>query len=97
LSHSTFSSHEYTLSNGKFAVSVEPGNDVLARRFKDVEAARERGEPTVPSLLGLEKQTNPFLRVDVSEEIRRSVGATPDDDAEVVFGKVRQAKDRFRG
>lgn len=85
------------MSNGKFALSVEPANDALSRRFKEVEATRERGEPTVPSLLGLEKLTNPFLRVDVSDEIRRIVGATPDDSDEVVFGKVRQAKDRFRG
>jgi hydroxyacylglutathione hydrolase len=91
------SAHEYTLSNGKFALSVEPSNEELARRFREVEAARGRGEPTVPTLLGLEKRTNPFLRVDVSEEIRRNVGAGDGDADDEVFGKVRRAKDNFRG
>jgi hydroxyacylglutathione hydrolase len=94
---SRYSAHEYTLSNGRFALSVEPSNEELARRFKEVEAARARGEPTIPTVLGLEKRTNPFLRVDVSEEIRRNVGGADGDAAEVVFRNLRRAKDKFRG
>lgn len=57
-----FCAHEYTLSNLRFAQAVEPGNTALAQRV-DVEAAkRARNEPTVPSTIGLEKATNPFLR-----------------------------------
>lgn len=92
-----YCAHEYTQSNAKFAMSVESGNSKLVTRVNDINAQRERGEATVPSLLGLEKETNPFLRVDVSEEIRNNVGATNNDSDDVVFGKVRKAKDTFRG
>lgn len=64
-------------------------------RVKRVEDLRKRGHPTVPSLLGDEKKTNPFLRCDKSAEIRMNVGATVDDSDAVVFGKVRRAKDLF--
>jgi hydroxyacylglutathione hydrolase len=89
------SAHEYTLSNAKFAASIEPGNEELLARVTAVQEARRQGFPTVPSLLGLEKRTNPFLRCDVSEEIRAQVGATATDSDADVFGKVRRAKDRF--
>lgn len=89
------SAHEYTLSNARFAVSVEPGNAELVARLADVQEARSRGEPTVPSLMGLEKRTNPFLRCDISAEIRKNVGASEGDSDAVVFGKVRMAKDNF--
>mmetsp|Transcript_15859 Transcript_15859/g.45553 ORF Transcript_15859/g.45553 Transcript_15859/m.45553 type:complete len:116 (-) Transcript_15859:234-581(-) len=91
------SAHEYTESNAKFAKSVEPGNAELITRIDDVMAKRSRGEPTVPSKMGDEKKTNPFLRVDISEEIRSNVGATSGEPDDVVFAKVRKAKDNFRG
>lgn len=90
-----FSAHEYTLSNAKFAMNVEPGNPDLQKRFEEVQAARDRGEPTVPSWMGDEKKTNPFLRCDISEEIRKNVGVAQGDSDAVVFGKVRKAKDKF--
>jgi hydroxyacylglutathione hydrolase len=89
------SAHEYTVSNAKFAVSVEPGNAELVARVAEVNEARSRGEPTVPSLMGVEKRTNPFLRCDISEEIRKNVGVAEGDSDAVVFGKVRKAKDNF--
>ncbi len=92
-----YCAHEYTQSNAEFAMSVESGNPTLVSRVEEITMKRERGEPTVPSLLGLEKETNPFLRVDVSEEIRKNVGAKSGDSDDVVFGKVRSAKDNFRG
>jgi hydroxyacylglutathione hydrolase len=48
-------------------------------------------------MMGVEKSTNPFLRIDISEEIRRNVGATANDSDVDVFAKVRRAKDTFRG
>lgn len=64
-------------------------------RVAEVTEKRQRGQPTVPSLLGVEKRTNPFLRCDMSAEIRTNVGANPTDSDAVVFGKVRRAKDNF--
>jgi len=58
---------------------------------------RARDEPTVPSLLGLEKRTNPFLRCDLSDEIRANVGVKAGDSDSDAFAKVRRAKDNFRG
>jgi hydroxyacylglutathione hydrolase len=62
---------------------------------KEVNEARRFGKPTVPSLLGIEKRTNPFLRCDISAEIRKNVGASPSDSDAYVFGKIRKAKDNF--
>eukprot|EP00542_Grammatophora_oceanica_P018839 CAMPEP_0194046680 /NCGR_PEP_ID=MMETSP0009_2-20130614/22238_1 /TAXON_ID=210454 /ORGANISM="Grammatophora oceanica, Strain CCMP 410" /LENGTH=259 /DNA_ID=CAMNT_0038692075 /DNA_START=213 /DNA_END=992 /DNA_ORIENTATION=+ len=94
---SVFCAHEYTESNAKFAMSVEPGNADLVSRYEEIKEKRSRGEPTVPSLLGLEKKTNPFLRCDISDEIRKNVGVTASDSEETAFGKTRKAKDTFRG
>jgi hydroxyacylglutathione hydrolase len=57
-----YCAHEYTASNAKFAISVEPSNVDLVERVKQIQSLRANGEPTVPSLLGVEKKTNPFLR-----------------------------------
>mmetsp|Transcript_34983 Transcript_34983/g.73799 ORF Transcript_34983/g.73799 Transcript_34983/m.73799 type:complete len:118 (+) Transcript_34983:838-1191(+) len=92
-----YCAHEYTESNARFAMSVEPGNPELVRRTEEIMAKRARGEPTVPSLMGEEKATNPFLRGDVSEEIRKSVGASDQEDGASIFYKIRLGKDSFRG
>jgi hydroxyacylglutathione hydrolase len=57
-----YCAHEYTLSNGRYAAHAEPDNAATAARLKAVEAARERGEATVPTTIGAERATNPFLR-----------------------------------
>lgn len=85
--------HEYTQSNGRFALTLEPGNAALAARMKEVDAARAKGSPTIPSTIGLEKKTNPFLRPD-SAEIRHSLGLIHADDVDV-FGEMRKRKDNF--
>jgi hydroxyacylglutathione hydrolase len=85
--------HEYTLNNGRFALSVEPGNIDLQARMTDVEAARAQGAPTIPSTIGLEKRTNPFLRPG-SKEIRHTLGMEDASDVEV-FGELRRRKDSF--
>ena len=85
--------HEYTLNNARFALTLEPGNPELRARIKTVEALRAKGEPTVPSSIGLEKRTNPFLRTG-SDEIRAALKmATADDVA--VFAEIRRRKDAF--
>ena len=78
-------------------MSVEPGNTELVDRAQEITSCRERGLPTVPSNLGLEKRTNPFLRCDISAEIRSNVGVASGDSDHDAFAKVRQAKDNFRG
>jgi hydroxyacylglutathione hydrolase len=57
-----YCAHEYTLANGRFAVTVEPDNRALAERMAEVETLRARGEPTVPTTIALELATNPFMR-----------------------------------
>jgi len=85
--------HEYTQSNGRFALTLEPGNAALAARMDQVNAARAKAEATVPSTMGLEKQTNPFLRPD-SGEIRKSLGMEKAGTV-AVFGEIRNRKDNF--
>ena len=92
-----YSAHEYTESNARFAMSVEPGNSDLVKRNDEIRGKRARGEPTVPSLMGEEKMTNPFLRGDLSSEIRKNVGAGEDEDGAIIFHKIRLGKDNFRG
>ena len=73
--------HEYTQSNGRYALVAEPDNAAIAARMIAVDAARERGEPTVPTSIGLERATNPFLRASSAEQL----------------GDYRRAKDGFSG
>jgi hydroxyacylglutathione hydrolase len=86
--------HEYTVSNLRFAASMEPGSLAVKEKLARAQATRERGEPTVPSTIGEELATNPFLRV-TSPELRGHA-ATLDAGAVEVFAAVRAAKDGFR-
>lgn len=88
-----YSGHEYTQSNARFAVTVDPDNPDLAKRCADIDAARERGIPTVPSSLALELQTNPFLRPS-DPMIRKALNMMNATDAEV-FTEIRKRKDNF--
>lgn len=83
--------HEYTLGNGRFASTLEPGNRELKERMVSVEAARARGEPTLPTTLALEKATSPFLRAK-DPELRAVLGLQNAADWEV-FAEVRKRKD----
>lgn len=87
------SGHEYTMANAKFALSIDPDNPRLISRSKAVEQARSKGEPTVPSVLREELETNPFLRVaDPGLQAKIGMeGAEPSD----VFAEIRARKDRF--
>lgn len=89
--------HEYTLSNQRFALAVEPGNSELLWRSRTDAARRERGEPTLPSTLALERATNPFLRwaEPAVRAAARGQGAANDEPVEV-FAALRRWKDGFR-
>ena len=88
-----YCAHEYTQANGRFALTVEPGNAELVRRMEAVDEARRRGLPTVPSTLAEERATNPFLRPESAELQERLglVGAAP----VAVFAETRARKDAF--
>ncbi|MEK6542754.1 MAG: hydroxyacylglutathione hydrolase [Pseudomonadota bacterium] len=64
-----YCAHEYTQSNGRYALTAEPDNAALSERMVDVDACRARGEPTVPTTIGLERATNPFMRAASIEEL----------------------------
>ncbi|PWC39390.1 hydroxyacylglutathione hydrolase [Azospirillum sp. TSO35-2] len=87
--------HEYTLSNARFAVTVDPGNGALQERVEEVVALRERGQPTIPSTIGVERRTNPFLRAD-DPGVQAAVGLEGAPPVEV-FAELRRRKDHFRG
>jgi len=85
--------HEYTLSNARFAKTVDPDNAALLARVAEIEALRAAGGFTAPTTIGLEKATNPFLRAG-DPAIRRHLGMETASDAEV-FAEIRGRKDRF--
>jgi hydroxyacylglutathione hydrolase len=85
--------HEYTEANGRFALTVEPANRDLQMRMDDVRLKRAQGAPTIPTTMGLEKKTNPFLRAQ-SAEIRRTLGLEDGSNVDV-FAETRRRKDKF--
>ena len=76
-----YCAHEYTQSNGRYALVAEPENAALISRMADVNRMRANGEPTIPTTIGLEKATNPFMRAGTAEQLAAR----------------RKAKDDFRG
>lgn len=83
--------HEYTLKNLQFALSVDAANADLQARFAEVQSVRARSEATIPSMLGVEKRTNPFLRWERPE----LQTATNSSDPVQTFARLRGMKDRF--
>jgi hydroxyacylglutathione hydrolase len=88
-----YCAHEYTASNARFALTIEPTNPDLIRRVEEVERLRSVGTPTVPSSIGVERATNPFLRADV-EDLKASAGLAG-LDAVATFAEIRRRKDVF--
>lgn len=86
--------HEYTLSNSKFALSIEPNNEALQSYAAHVAHLRNKGLPTIPTALKLEKLCNPFLRTS-STEIRQSLGIPATANDAEALGVIRRAKDSF--
>jgi hydroxyacylglutathione hydrolase len=90
--------HEYTEKNLRFAAELEPGNRPLADKLAHVRALRREDRPTVPSTIGEEKATNPFLRMDSPElaaSVHARVAGVPAGDPVALFAAVRALKDRF--
>jgi hydroxyacylglutathione hydrolase len=85
--------HEYTLSNARFALTVDPGNVALRTRALDVENRRAQGLVTLPTTIGAEKATNPFLRA-ADPGMQAAVGMAGADPA-AVFAELRERKNRF--
>jgi len=88
-----YSGHEYTAANARFAITVDPDNPDLRTRITDIDAARAKDLPTVPSLLSLELATNPFLRGHTTG-VQTAVNMQDLDPASV-FAKLRALKDAF--
>ncbi len=85
--------HEYTESNCRFALTIEPENEALKARAIEIAQLRAEGKPTVPSTIGLERETNPFLRADVPS-VQTAIGMAG-ADAVAVFAEIRRRKDVF--
>jgi hydroxyacylglutathione hydrolase len=88
-----YCSHEYTLANARFAVTIDPDNTALAERQAAFETLRENNLPTVPTRIDLEKATNPFLRAS-DPAIRAHLAMSDASDADV-FAEIRRRKDNF--
>lgn len=88
-----YCAHEYTQSNARFAVTVDPDNAQLRGRVQAIAEARARGEATVPTTLALEKATNPFLRP-MAAGLRATLNMADADDV-AVFAETRKRKDNF--
>ncbi len=88
-----YCAHEYTQSNARFAVAVDVANEVLAERVRQIDRLRSEGKPTVPTTLGEERATNPFLR---APQLKAALGMSTALDWEA-FAEMRRRKDEFRG
>src|SRR5262249_33076717 len=84
--------HEYTQANARFALTIEPGNAALVKRAREVDGLRAAGKATLPTTIGLELETNPFLRPHVPEiQERLDMVGRPEWE---IFGEIRERKNR---
>ncbi|WOL18747.1 hydroxyacylglutathione hydrolase 2, mitochondrial isoform X2 [Canna indica] len=86
--------HEYTMSNSKFALNIEPNNEALREYAAHVAQLRSKKLPTIPTTLKREKQCNPFLRTS-SPEIRQKLNIPLAASEAQALGIIRRAKDNF--
>lgn len=84
--------HEYTQANARFALTVDPDNDLLRRRSQEIDALREAGKPTLPTTIAVEMATNPFLRAG-DPSVQKALGM-PGADPTAVFVEMRERKNR---
>jgi len=89
-----FCGHEYTAAKARFAISIDPDNQALRRREREIAELRAQNRPTIPSTMGEERAANPFLRAD-DPALAAAVGL-PDAPPAEVFGEIRRRKDNFR-
>ncbi len=94
-----YCAHEYTVSNLRFALAAEPGNPAVAARLAHEEHRRSRGEATVPSTIGVERQTNPFLRNAETGVLHtlQAEGRLSGNDPVAAFAALREWKNSYRG
>jgi hydroxyacylglutathione hydrolase len=90
-----YCAHEYTQANARFARSIDPDNAALKNRAASIDRLRAKNTPTVPSTLGEERATNPFLRAD-DPDFQAALGLGSDDPV-AVFAETRSRKDHFKG
>ena len=88
-----YSGHEYTTSNAKFALTIDPANTQLILRIQEIETARSENRPTAQVPLSLELATNPFLRAS-DPELKKAMGMEHASDVDM-FTEIRARKDRF--
>jgi hydroxyacylglutathione hydrolase len=88
-----YCAHEYTQGNARFALTVDPTNRAAADRADEIGRLRAKNKPTIPSTIGLENKTNPFLRAD-DPRVAEGVGLAGADPV-TVFAEVRRRKDNF--
>ena len=86
-----YCAHEYTQANAKFALHADPDNTALQAYAAEIDEKRARGEPTVPTVLKRELETNPFLRADDPAMMAKWGGNAPHE----TFAALRAAKDSF--
>jgi hydroxyacylglutathione hydrolase len=88
-----YCAHEYTEANAEFAINIEPHNNDLIERTAEIKHLRGAGQATIPTNIGLERKTNPFMRP-ASQDLRKTIGLPDASDAEV-FAEIRRRKDNF--
>ncbi|GAM98344.1 hydroxyacylglutathione hydrolase [alpha proteobacterium U9-1i] len=88
-----YCAHEYTQSNARFAIAMDPTNRKLQARIAEVDKLRAEGKPTVPMTLRVEKETNPFLR---ARDLKGAIMLPHAEDWEA-FADLRRRKDNFKG
>ncbi len=84
--------HEYTVSNAKFALAIEPQNAILVERARQADALRAESRFTIPTTLALELAANPFLRAE-EPDVQNAVGL-PNGDQTAVFAELRERKNK---
>lgn len=89
-----YCAHEYTINNIKFALTLEPNNQELLKKYKLCTKLLKEGLPTIPTTIKNELETNPFLRT-LSTELRKSINKTSDSYNIEIFKHIRKLKDRY--
>jgi hydroxyacylglutathione hydrolase len=93
LTTKVYCAHEYTLNNGRFALSIEPDNHALTHRMEKVRQRRQANQPTIPTTIAEERLSNPFLRTHLMS-VQQSLDMVGRAESEI-FAKLRHLKDSF--
>jgi hydroxyacylglutathione hydrolase len=89
-----YCAHEYTAANARFCATIEADNEALNGRIVEITRLRAENLPTVPTSIGLERATNPFVRADLTS-VRAAIGVAANAPPHEAFARVRQMKDQF--